>query len=381
LADRVARSGAPVVAIDGPTGLDLTTGEPHGPVRADLTVTFGGYRRGHLLARDWCGRIAVIDIGFTAASPEWPLFVTDRWAGAVLPPIEVAMHKGNRGQVLVIGGETGMAGAVHYAARAALAVGAGLVRVATTAESLASLQSSLPDVTGHPTSLSGSTLEAGVTELLAWCDALVVGPGLGRSAARTAFVQAVLGHAGKPAVIDADALHAGREALTAGTGSRVLTPHLGEYRALTGRPTEPDFSPFEAAAATASSWSSGPGSFALLLKGVPTVVATDSPPSLVVGSGNPALATGGSGDLLSGFTGAFLARGLPPQVAAALGAQVLGRAAEAAARLHGVRSTRPSHILAAVPAALRGFQDSVGRDGTRESQVPVLATLDIPTTS
>ena len=111
LALRVAAQAVPVVAVDGPTGLDLTTGECHGPIRAELTVTFGGFRRGHLLAREWCGRIVVIDIGFPAPDRDWPAFVDDRWAGSELPPLSVGMHKGDRGRVLVVGGDEGMAGA------------------------------------------------------------------------------------------------------------------------------------------------------------------------------------------------------------------------------------------------------------------------------
>ena len=85
LAQRLVAYAAPVIAIDGPTGLDLSSGEAHGPVRAELSITFGGPRRGHLLAREWCGKIVVVDIGLPPADPIWPLLVTDVWAGARLP--------------------------------------------------------------------------------------------------------------------------------------------------------------------------------------------------------------------------------------------------------------------------------------------------------
>src|SRR5207247_1589100 len=83
--------GAALVAIDGPTGLDLSTGEAHGPLRADVSVTFGGPRRGHLLARDWCGKVVVVDIGFPPPDPGWPVLVTDAWAGARLPKLAPTM--------------------------------------------------------------------------------------------------------------------------------------------------------------------------------------------------------------------------------------------------------------------------------------------------
>src|SRR5205823_2549420 len=91
LAQRLVAYGAPVLAIDGPTGLDLSSGEVHGPVRAELSVTFGGPRRGHLLAREWCGKIVVVDIGLPPADPVWPLLVTDGWAGARLPKLTPTM--------------------------------------------------------------------------------------------------------------------------------------------------------------------------------------------------------------------------------------------------------------------------------------------------
>jgi NAD(P)H-hydrate epimerase len=366
LAQRIAEAGAgagagsSVVAVDGPTGLDLSTGEAHGPVHAGLTVTFGGIRRGHLLARSseqetsWCGRIVVLDIGFPPADLSWPLFVDDRWAAAGLPGFAPSMHKGNRGRVLIVGGEKGMAGAVNYAARAALGAGAGLVRVAAHPESVAALQAELPDVTAAETSL-GPEIEPRLATMLEWADAVALGPGLGRGGHRSEFVQRVLESLTGPVVIDADALHAGREALGAGKGPRVLTPHLGEFRA--AFPDLGDLAAEDRFAAVARATEGGalatPAPFTVLLKGVPTIVGDNEGHMAVVASGNPALATGGSGDLLSGFVGTFLAAGLTTHLAAALGAQVLGRAAEIASAESTVRSTRPSDVLGALPRLWR----------------------------
>src|SRR2546425_357897 len=118
-----------LVAAAGPTGLAVWGGEPHGPARAALSVTFGGPRRGHLLAREWCGKIVVVDIGLPPADPSWPVLVTDAWAGARLPKLSPTMHKGDRGRVAVVGGSNGMTGAALHAARAALAAGARLVKL------------------------------------------------------------------------------------------------------------------------------------------------------------------------------------------------------------------------------------------------------------
>ncbi|MGH7675804.1 MAG: NAD(P)H-hydrate epimerase, partial [Gemmatimonadales bacterium] len=154
-AERIASHGAPVVALDGPTGLDLSSGEAHGPVRAHLTVTFGGPRRGHLLAREWCGRIVVVDIGFPPPDPGWPLLVTDAWAAERLPQLSPRMHKGDRGRVVVVGGAAGMTGAALHAARAALAAGAGLVKLVAARETIEAARTSLPDALTVESALAG----------------------------------------------------------------------------------------------------------------------------------------------------------------------------------------------------------------------------------
>ena len=292
----------------------------------------------------------VVDIGFPQALDQWPTLVTDGWAAAALPQFEPAMHKGDRGRVLVVGGEHGMAGAAIHAASAAFAAGAGLVKIAAHEVSVAAAQELLPDALGTPTELSPA-LEPSLEESLDWADALVLGPGLGRGDDRIGLVRAILQRVGKPTVVDADALHAGHAVLMSGTAPRVLTPHPGEFTAafpdLAAALKSDRFAAAESAAAKC----------VVLLKGVPTVVAEPGSRMRVVTSGNPALATGGSGDLLAGFIGAFLARGMAPGDAAALGAHVLGRAAELAAAEHGVRSTRPADVVAAVGKLWRVLAD------------------------
>ncbi len=349
LAQRLAALGPPLVAVDGPTGLDLSSGAAHGPVRATLSVTFGGVRRGHLLARDWCGTVVVADIGFPPPDPAWPVLFDDRAAAQRLPAITGTMHKGDRGRVLVIGGADGMAGAALHAATAALAAGAGLVRLAATEPTVRAAQASLPDALTTRTAL-GPDLEQELEEMLAWADAVVLGPGLGRGELRTRFACTLLAKCRAPVVVDADGLHTG-DALAAGRAPRILTPHEGEFRAafpdLADRVAADRFAATRAAAERARA--------TVLLKGVPTVIASAGAPSAVVAAGNPGLATGGSGDLLAGFIGAFLARGVAPQDAAALGALVLGRAADLVAPRTGVRSLRPADVVAALPDLWRAL--------------------------
>lgn len=351
MAQKLAQHGAPIVAIDGPTGLDLSNGEAHGPVEADLTVTFGGARRGHLLRRSWCGRIVVTEMGFPPPRPEWPVLVDDSWAGSILPPFAAEMHKGNRGRVLVIGGDKGMAGAAIHAATTAFASGTGLAKIAAHEVSIQAAQKRLPDALTVETDL-GPDIEPQLAEAIDWADAVVLGPGLGRGEHRTALVHAVLERTDKPIVLDADALHVGLDILMTGTSPRVLTPHPGEFAsAFPGIAERTKSDSFAAAQAAAESTAAAaePAATVVLLKGVPTVIAQSGSAPRVVVSGNPALATGGSGDLLSGFIGSFMAQGLAPLDAAALGAHLLGRAAEIASEGDAVRSTRPADVTQALP--------------------------------
>ena len=370
LAQRVADYGAPIVAVDGPTGLDLTSGEAHGPVHARLTVTFGAPRRGHLLAREWCGKVVVVDIGLPPPDSAWPLLVTDRWAAERLPRLAPQMHKGDRGRVCVVGGADGMSGAALHAARAALAAGAGLVKLVAMRETIAAAQASLPDVLTVESAL-GETLEPAVAEAIDWADAVVLGPGLGRQprAAREQFVREVLSGRPVPTVIDADALHLFRADVPMDSRGLVCTPHLGEFRVLAGDALADEAANdrWSAAARAATKLKC-----AVLLKGVPTVIADLRGPEHVVASGNPGLATGGSGDLLAGFIGAFLARGTAPAEAAALGAHALGRAAELGARQWTARSLRPADVLAALPDVWRAWRD------VRQAPPPVLVELEAP---
>ncbi|MSR07768.1 MAG: NAD(P)H-hydrate dehydratase [Gemmatimonadetes bacterium] len=366
LAQRVAAFGAPVAAIDGPTGLDLSTGYAWDPIRARVTVTFGGVRRGHLVGRDWCGRIVVVDIGFPSIENDWPMLVDDRWAHDTLPPFHSAMHKGDRGKVLVVGGDEGMAGAAIHAARAALVAGAGMVKLAASDATLQAANETLPDALTVRTTL-GSSEDRELADAVAWADAVVVGPGLGRSKERGRLVRGLLKTA-KPAVIDADALHAGADSWGTKDGLRVLTPHPGEFAAafphLADLSREDRFAAAERAAVESGA--------TVLLKGVPTVVATGGTRSLVIAAGTPALATGGSGDVLSGFIGAFLARGLGAQRAAGLAAHAMGRAAERAAVINSARAARPADVLASAPDVWKHWAE------VARPRLPILAELDPP---
>lgn len=375
LIERLRDLRVPLVALDGPTGVDLLTGAAWGPAGANLSITFGAPRRGHLLARDEVGDIVVVDIGLPAPDPGWPIVMTDALAAQWLTPFPARAHKGDRGRVVVIGGDVGMSGALRMAGRGAFAAGAGLVFAVAPEATTTALAGAEPDLQLRGHSLIGAP-SAELLDLVAQADALVVGPGLGRSPGRAAWLEPVL-RASRAAVLDADGLIAFQGALPllrdlAGGRRLVLTPHPGEFRTLFPHlagslDTDPWAAAESAAAETGAT---------VLLKGVPSVVARVGQPSRTIAAGNPGLATGGSGDILAGVCGAMLAVGLPPDQAAALAAQVLGRAGELAARRHTARAMRPMDVVAALPDLWRAWE--LLRTSPPRANPPVLLELGRP---
>ncbi len=167
-------------------------------------MTFGGFRRGHLLARDEVGTVMVADIGHPAPRPDWPVLVTDRDAAEWLPRLEARAHKGSRGRIVVVGGDAGMTGAVRMAARAAFAAGAGLVHAAAPADTVTALVTAEPDLQTLTQSFDAAPSSA-LMDLVARADAIVIGPGLGRAPGRRELVSALV-RGSRSVVLDADAL-------------------------------------------------------------------------------------------------------------------------------------------------------------------------------
>ncbi len=306
-------AGVPVLAVDIPSGVDGLTGEAgDGAVRADATVTFTAHKPGLLLGAgaERSGAVEVVGIGIDCTGARMHL-VED--VDVRVPARRRESHKW-QSAVFVVAGSAGMTGAALLAGRAALRAGAGNVRLGVPGADVALLP---------PTEMVGVALPAegwagAVLEASARCRALVIGPGLGREAGTTADVARVLAESAVPVVVDADAL-AAVDGAVAGGSERVLTPHEGEYRTLCGSPPGPDR--VDGARALAARTGA-----TVLLKGSTTVVATPAGEVRFVTSGGPQLATAGSGDVLSGIIGAFLARGLDGFAAASLGAHAHGAA-------------------------------------------------------
>jgi len=375
LLERLRDLRVPIVALDGPTGVDLLNGAAWGPAGADLSITFGAPRRGHLLARDEVGDIIVVDIGLPRPDPAWPVLVTDAQAADWLPPFAARAHKGTRGRVVVLGGQPGMSGALRLSARGAFAAGAGLVFAVAPPATTAVLAEAEPDLQLRTQSFEQPPSED-ILALVESADAVVVGPGLGRGPDRRRLIEAVLRRA-RAAVLDADGLFAFQGELPrlreiACDSHLVLTPHPGEFRtlfpALAGAL---DTDPWGAAEAAASE-----SGATVLLKGVPSVVSRSGVPTRTIAAGNPGLATGGSGDILSGICGAMLSAGMVPEQAAALAAQALGRAGDLAARRHTPRAMRPMDVIAALPDLWRAW--ALLRTSPPRANPPVLLELPRP---
>ncbi len=366
LVDQMYAHGAPIVAVDGPTGVDLTSGMQSGDISAALTVTFGGLRRGHLFNRTACGKVVVVDIGFPSPQPDWPRLATDGWARKVLPPFSADMHKGDRGRVVVIGGGDGMSGAAIHAVRSCFAAGAGLIKLVSSVDTIAAAKESVPDVMTIVTDFDKDPGQE-ILEAIDWADSLVVGPGIGVTPARARFVEKLLNAVEVPVALDAGGLQGVGAGFARIAEKIVATPHVGEFRQMF-----PDIDIKNLGSFEASRLASERLGCTVLLKGVPTVI-TSGEKTFVVASGNPALATGGSGDVLAGIIGAFLARRVDPACAAALGAHALGRAAELAVVGHGVRTTRPDHVVSHLPDYWRVLETPSA------VSVPVLFKLEPPT--
>lgn len=350
--------GLPVLAIDIPSGLCSDSGRVLGDaVRATSTISFIGLKRGLFTgaAADHCGDIsfAGLDVPpavFEGVAPSARRLVLPALAGA-LPRRPRTAHKGLYGHVLVVGGDHGMAGAVAMAAQAAARLGAGLVSCATRPEHVAALIARCPEVMAH-----GIRGRGDLEPLLERATTVVIGPGLGRRAWGEQLLQCVWQFAQSGSVwlvVDADALNIlaeGRVVAAARCAQWVLTPHPGEAaRLLQCANADIQRDRFAAAAALQQRFGG-----AVILKGSGTLVATEHGIG-VCGYGNPGMATGGMGDVLSGVLGGLLAQGAEIGTAAELGVCLHGRAADIAAARDGERGLLATDLLAPLRRLANGL--------------------------
>lgn len=352
-------SRLPLVAVDMPSGVEGETGEVRGDaVRADVTVTFGALKPGVVFhpGAGYAGRVEVVDIGFPPGLIHSDLSVLEASDVARLLPSRPAdAHKRSTGVVLVVAGSRVMPGAAALCAGAAYASGAGLVQLAVPPSVVREVAGNLPEATfvALNDTEDGASSEDGwsvLQERLSGVDCVAVGPGLGRHPSTRRLVHKILAQAEVPVVLDADGLNAfeGEGGLLASRRSEaVLTPHAGELGRLLGVPSRhvalDAVAHVRKAAAEFRS--------AVLLKGPRTVIAEPDGRAIVNPTGGPYLATGGTGDVLTGAIAAFVARGLPPADSAAVAAYVHGTAgALASQRLS--EGTRASDVSGHLPLAI-----------------------------
>ncbi len=344
----IREAGRPVIALDGPSGVDLTTGQVAGEViSATATVTFGAPKRGHLLdpGREHTGRLLVVEVGFPpiGSGASSACLVTDGWVEDALPRIPWNAHKGTAGRVVIVAGRPGMAGAAMLAAMGALRAGAGVTRIISPADNRVPVQTALPEalfLSREDPESRGALENAG---------AIVIGPGMGVGEDERACLALALECSDAPLIVDADAITlVARDPslLTKDARSRVLlTPHPLELaRLMAVELDEVLADPFDAAALAAERFGC-----AVLLKGSPSMVATRGRPILVTTTGHSGVATGGMGDTLAGVAGAMAAAGASPQEAGALALHLCGRAAELAGRGRGLL---PRDVAECLPAAI-----------------------------
>ena len=334
---------APVLAVDIPSGVNGLTGvATTGAVRADLTVTFAALKPGLLFGDGpgLSGVVEVVDIGLDVSGVTASLVEGSDVAGW-LPPRERNTHKW-KSAAWIVAGSPGMTGAAQMCSRAAMRAGAGLIHLGVPG---VDAPSTPIEVIGRP--LPRERWDDKVLDELDRFKALVVGPGLGRTDEQGAAVRGLVSRADVPAIVDADGLYAlenvDRAAEVIGKRSppTVLTPHEGEFAHLAGEPVGADriAATRRLAAFTGAT---------VLLKGSTTTVADPDGRVLLSATGDPRLATAGTGDVLSGVIGAFLAQGLDGLHAAAAGAWVHGTAAHLGWR----RGLVAGDLLDLLPAVL-----------------------------
>jgi hydroxyethylthiazole kinase-like uncharacterized protein yjeF len=354
--NQLRANGARVASLDVPSGLDATTGKHSACVVADTTLTFGGIKRGSLLARDCCGEIVVLDIGLdenlskptkdgASEGQSLPMLVDGAWVRAHVPPIRYDAHKGTRKHLAVIGGGKGMAGAAVLATRSALRSGIGMLRAFVARENKSDVLNAAPSAL-----IAEWPNESDIAALISkWADAIVIGPGLGKSDESLRLVEMLLRSTTQPVVLDADALNVfdgdlARMAKLLGGRQSLITPHVAEFARLAGvQVPEVLKNSFDIGSEVSRTLGS-----TVLLKGSPTVIFAPNGERYVAARGTAALGTGGSGDLLAGIAGTLLAQMSDAPTAASCAAWIHGRAAELCGY---VRGTTLEDVLYALPRA------------------------------
>jgi NAD(P)H-hydrate epimerase len=378
--EMVNRAGRPVVAVDLPSGLTADDPEPPGPaIRAMLTVTFTLPKRSLLLypAAAYAGTVRIVDIGIPSAlcrDPQISLGLLEAQDVApAFPRRDAAAHKGTFGHVLVIAGSMGKTGAAALASLAAQRAGAGLVTLALPHSLNDIMEVKLTEVMTEPLpetearTIGREALDR-VLHLAEGKTAVAVGPGLGTHPSTQKFVRELLPALRLPVVLDADGLNAlagQAEVLGQAAGPLILTPHPGELSRLLGVARDEVLRKrIPLAQEVAARFNA-----TLVLKMARTIIASPKRDAVIVPTGNPGMATGGTGDVLTGLIAGLLAQGVEPVLAAQAGTYIHGLAGDLAAERLGQEAMLAGDLLDLLPEAIRQVKMDRSVRGTHATAV------------
>lgn len=365
--DAINASGALVVAVDVPSGIDASTGAAGDHVvRADVTVTFSAPKIGTIVypGAVHAGELSIVDIGIPLGMLGRPgdpeIWNADDYR-RLLPRPAPDSHKNSRGRILVVAGSGAFPGAAALTAMGAQRMGAGYVTVAVPESVVPILQAKLTSaiVMGLPENPSHTLAPKVVEALLDVArdfDAVVLGPGMTVAHGAANVARALVSELDMPLVLDADGLNAlidAVETITDRSAPTVITPHPGELARLMGV-TPADVQSDRLASGRGLSGSR----LACVLKGARTIVSGNDR-QVVTMAGNPGLATAGTGDVLAGMIGALLAQGLEPLEAGALGAHLHARAGDHAAAALSTLSVVAEDVPEYLPYAIKELDDTV----------------------
>lgn len=366
--------GRPVVAIDIPSGLDSDSGQVLGScIHASLTVTFGLLKRGLVLlpGAGHCGKVVLVDISLPRASVETEGIQDHLIEGAeflpFLAPRDRDAHKGKFGHLLVLSGSAGKSGAAAMVCQGALRVGTGLITLGIPESLNPILEMKLTEPMTEPLPETkektlGLSAHGRIMELCSGKSALAIGPGLSIHPETSRLVQGVIRSANLPMVIDADGLNPFMGKLDLFRKSRrdlILTPHPGEMaRILETSVREVQQSRVQTARQFAKKYG-----VILVLKGARSLIASPSGDVFINPTGNPGMASGGMGDVLTGMIGGFLAQGLPSLEAARLGVYLHGLVGDYVAHRSGERGMAAMDLVEETPRVLRSLSSGEGKVG------------------
>lgn len=361
--DEINHNAEYVLSVDIPSGINADSGEICGTcIKADKTVTFAAYKMGMLMfpGADYIGSVTVSDISipqYIIDECETAAVVPDiNFVKGIIPKRKNNSHKGDYGKLLIVAGSKGMTGAAYMAATAAVRVGCGLVTLGIC-ESLNSVMEEkttevmtlpLPDINGH---LSESASEK-ILGVINNYDAVLIGPGLGRSGGVFSVVRSVLVNSKVPVIVDADAINVLSQDMSVLSNCNcnlIFTPHSMEMSRLTGL----DVSYVDNNRLTVSKEFSEEYGATIILKGHHTVVTTPELMQYINITGNSGLAKGGSGDVLAGIVAALLACGIDEAYSAAAAVYIHGLAADIAVKEKNISSLLATDVIKSIPKVMK----------------------------